>query len=267
MTAQTAPLIARARRLYLQGQAREAEGLCRQALQADPRAAEAYAFLAGMAADQRAFGPSVDLFQRALAIDPRNAAWGADLARSLIGLNRQTPALTAALQALALGPKDATTFDTLGVVFSRIGHQANAALCFRRAHELAPTQAGYLLNLGWAEQYLGEFAAAEQSWRRCIALDPDNDAAIAALVQMVTQGPDDNFIPALERLFQRAAGDADRQLRVGHALAKTYEDLKDPLAAFEWLARAKAAKARAATGLAAWQADVFSAARATAPRP
>jgi len=265
MTVQTASLIARARRLYLQGQAREANGLCVQALQADPGAADAYALMAEMAADQRAFSRAVDLFQRALAIDPRNAAWGAELARSLIGLNRQTPALTAALQALALGPVEARTFDTLGVVFSRVGHQANAAYCFRKAHELVPANAGYLLNLGWAEQYLGEFAAAEQTWRRCIALDPDNDAAIAALVQMVTQTADDNFVPALERLFQRAAGDADRQLRIGHALAKTFEDMKDPLAAFGWLTRAKAAKARAATGLAAWQSDVFAAARSTAP--
>jgi tetratricopeptide (TPR) repeat protein len=267
MPAQTAALIAQARRFYAAGRAREAHGLCLQALQRDPRAAEAYALLGTIAADHRTFDKAVDLLQRALAIDPRNAAWGAELARSLIGLNREAPALVAARQALALGPSEARVFDTLGVVFSRVGHQAEAATCFRAARDRDPTHPGYLLNLGWAEQYLGDFAAAEQAWRRCVALDPDNDRALSALVQLVTQTPEDHFAPALERLFDRAAGDADRQLRIGHALAKTFEDLGEPGRSFDWLVKAKAARAAAATGLAAWQDDLFAAARATAPRP
>lgn len=267
MSALTAHLIARARRSYGQGNPREAHGLCLQALAANSRSAAAYALLGEIAADQRAFDKAVDLFQRALAIEPRNAAWGADLARSLIGLNRETPALVAARQALALGPSEARVFDTLGVVFSRVGQQAEAATCFRQAHRLAPTHPGYLLNLGWAEQYLGDFAAAEQAWRACIALDPDNDRAISALVQMVPQTADDHFTSSLERQFGRAAGDADRQLRIGHALAKTLEDQGDAVGAFDWLVRAKAGKARAATGVAGWQAELFAAAQATSPRP
>ena len=266
MSALTASLIDKARQHYGRGQAREAHSLCLQALRADPRAADAYALLGRIAADQRVFDQAIDLLQRALAIDPRQAPWGADLARSLIGLNREGPALIAAKQALALGPADALTFDTLGVVFSRVGHQAEAAVCFRAAHQLTPTHPGYLLNLGWAEQYLGDFAAAEQAWRRCIALDPDNERAISALVQMVTQTREDHFIPPLERLFVRAAGDAERRLRIGHALAKTFEDLGEPLASFDWLLRAKAARAATATTLPSWQDALFAAARATAPR-
>jgi tetratricopeptide (TPR) repeat protein len=269
MSAPTASLIARARQHYSQGQAREAHGLCIQALWADPRAAAAYALLGQIAADQRVFDQAIDLFQRALAIDPRNAAWGADLARCLIGLNREGPALIAARQALALGPPDARTFDTLGVVFSRVAHHAEAATCFRSAHARTPNHPGYLLNLGWAEQYLGDFVAAERAWRRCIALDPDNDRAISALVQMVTQTREDHFVPTLERLFTVAiaAGDAERQLRLGHALAKTFEDQGEPLLSFDWLLKAKTARAAAATTLPAWQDAVFAAARATEPEP
>ena len=267
MSAPTASLIDKALQHYGRGQAREAHGLCLQALRIDPKAGAAYALLGRIAADQRVFDQAIDLLQRALAIDPRQAAWGADLARSLIGLNREGPALIAAKQALALDPTQAQTFDTLGVVFSRVGHQAEAAVCFRAAHRRAPTHPGYLLNLGWAEQYLGDFAAAEQAWRRCIALEPDNDRAISALVQMVTQTREDHFIPTLERLFAGAGGDAERRLRIGHALAKTYEDQGEPLASFDWLLRAKAARAAAATTLPAWQDALFAAARATAPRP
>ncbi|MDO8294835.1 MAG: sulfotransferase [Caulobacter sp.] len=267
MPSQTATLIARARDHYRGGQVRDAHGLCVQALRADPRAAAAYGLLGEIAADHRTFDKGEDLFRRAWALAPADAAFGAGLARCLLGLNREGPALAAAERALALGSADAQVFDTLGVVFSRTGRQDLAATGFRAAHRLAPTQPGYLLNLGWAEQYLGDFAAAEAAWRRCIALDPDNDRAISALVQMVPQTADDHFTGQLRRLFAQAAGDADRQLRIGHALAKTLEDQGDAIGAFDWLVRAKAAKAGAASGLAAWQAELFAAARATAPRP
>ncbi|CAN1547399.1 Sulfotransferase family [Caulobacteraceae bacterium] len=267
MSAPTAPLIDQALHHYAHGQAREAHGLCIQALQADPQVAAAYALLGRIAADQRVFDQAINLLQRALAIDPRQAAWGADLARSLIGLNREGPALIAAKQALALGPTQAQTFDTLGVVFSRVGHQSEAAICFRSAHQRDPGHSGYLLNLGWAEQYVGDLAAAQQAWRRCIALDPDNERAISALVQLVTQTREDHFILTLEGLFERAAGDAERRLRIGHALAKTYEDQGEPVLSFDWLIRAKAVRAAATTTLPVWQAALFTAARGTAPRP
>lgn len=267
MSALLSSLLGRARAHYRQGQPREAHALALEVLRIDDRQGEAYALLGEIAADQRVFDQGADLFQRALAINPRSAAWGAGLARCLSGLNREAPALTAATQALSLGPDDPRTFDTLGVVFSRAGRQAEAALCFRNAARLAPDNAAYLLNLGWAEQYVGDLAAAEAAWRRAVALDPTSDKPISALVQLVTQTPEDNFIPALERLFAAASGDADRRLRIGHALAKSFEDMGRPAESFDWLVRAKAAKAAAATGLAAWQADIFAAARGTAPKP
>ncbi len=267
MPVESSPLLIRAWAHYRRGQAHEAHSLSLEVVRADPRNGDAFALLGQIATDRRAFDQGLDLYQRALAIEPGNAAWGAGLARCLIGLNRTGSALMAARQALALGPPDATVFDILGVVFSRAGDQTQAATCFRAAHRLAPDDPGHLLNLGWAEQYLGDFAAAEQAWRRCIALDPDNDRAMCALVQLAPQTAGSSLAAPLERLFERAAGDADRTLRIGHALAKLSEDLGDPLRSFDWLLRAKAAKAAGATSLEAWQNELFAAARATAPAP
>lgn len=267
MSSPTATLIDRAREHYRRGQVRDAHALCVQALRANPRAAAAYALLGEIAADHRTFDKGEDLFRRAWTLEPADAAFGAGLARCLLGLNREVTALAAAERALAQGPADAGVFDTLGVVFSRTGRQDLAATCFRAAHRLAPAHSGHLLNLGWAEQYIGDFAAAETAWRRSIALDPDNDRALSALVQMIPQTAEAHFTAELERLFDRAEGDADRRLRIGHALAKTLEDQGDPAGSFDWLVRAKAAKAGATAGLALWQADLFAAARETAPRP
>ncbi|MDP1738231.1 MAG: sulfotransferase [Caulobacter sp.] len=267
MTVRTDPRMAAARQLYRQGRFHEAHGQCLAILKNDPRDAAPYALLGRIAADHRTFDKGADLFQRAWTLDPANAAHGADLARCLLGLNREQPALAAAVAALALGPRDADCFDTLGVVFSRLGQQARAAQCFGGANRLAPTHPGYLLNLGWAEQYLGDFEAAERAWRACIRLDPDNERAILALVNLVPQTPERHFADQLRKLFDRASGDPDRRLRIGHALAKTFEDQGEPVLALDWLLRGKTARAAAVTGLTAWQDGLFAGAAATAPRP
>lgn len=266
MTTPTDPRMAAAQQLYRQGRFHEAHGLCLAIVRDDPRAAAPYALLGRIAADHGTFDKGVDLFQRARTLDPGDAAHGAGLARCLLGLNREPPALAAAEAALAIGPRDADCFDTLGVVFSRLGRQASAARCFRGANQLAPDHPGYLLNLGWAEQYMGDFAAAERAWRDCIGLDPDNERAILALVSLVPQTPERHFTDQLVRSFDRAAGHPDRLLRIGHALAKTLEDLGRPAEAFDWLLRAKAARAARVRDLDAWQSDLFAAAAQTGPR-
>lgn len=267
MTLATDPRLIEAEQMYSQQRFAEAHALCMALLKADPRTAPAYALLGRIAADHRTFDKGGDLFQRAWTLDPENAAYGAGLARCLMGLNREQPALAVAEMALAFGPRDADTFDILGVVFSRVGQKAKAAQCFRGASRLNPNHPGYLLNLGWAEQYLGDFAAAEAAWRGCLDLDPTNERAMAALVNLVPQTPDSPFTLPLAELFDRAAGDEDRRLRIGHALAKTYEDQDRPEAALEWLLAAKGAKAVRVTGLEAWQTGLFTEAAATAPRP
>lgn len=265
MTVPTDPRMAQARQLYRQSRFHEAHGLCLAIIRDAPRAAAPYALLGRIAADHGTFDKGVDLFQRARTLDPADPAHGAGLARCLLGLNRETPALAVAEAALAQGPADADCFDTLGVVFSRLGRQASAAACFRGANRLAPDQPGYLLNLGWAEQYLGDFEAAERAWRACIRLDPNNERAILALVNLVPQTPERHFTDRLAGLFDRAAGHPDRLLRIGHALAKTLEDLGRPVEAFDWLLRAKAARAARVGDLEAWQSDLFAAAAETAP--
>lgn len=265
MTASTDQRLAEAERMYGQQRFAEAHALCMAMINDRAGAAPAFALLGRIAADHRTFDKGGELYQRAWVLDPENAAYGAGLARCLIGLNREQPALRAAEMALAFGPRDADTFDILGVVFSRVGQQARAAECFRGASKLNPHHPGYLLNLGWAEQYLGDFAAAEAAWRGCLDLDPTNERAMLALVDLVPQTLDRHFTFQLFKLFDLAAGEPNRRLRIGHALSKTFEDQGEPVLALDWLLLAKAARAAAVTGLDAWQTDLFAA--AAAPRP
>lgn len=267
MTLPDDPRLTQAARSYADGRLAEAHAQCMALLQTDPRAAQAYALLGRIAIDTRVFDKGGDAFQRAWTLDPENAAYGAGFARCLIGLNRDAPALAAAEMALVFGPKDAETFDTLGVIFSRGGQDARAVQCFRGAARLAPDNPGHQLNLGWAEQRAGDAAAAEAAFRACLALDPRNERAVLALVNLVPQTQPGPVTFQLMEAFKTVAGDADRMLRLGHALAKTFEDQNQAELALDWLLLAKGAKAAQVPDLEVWQARLFAAATATAPRP
>ncbi len=260
-----------ARRLLAAKAYREAHALCLEVLAADPASAEAYFLLGVLSAEHGVAGKAAELFARAVALDAGEASYHAHLARALVALNRPAQAREAAERAMALEPVDALTLDTLGVVLSQTGAHDRAVELFRRAAACEGAGAGLWCNLGAAEQFVGEFAAAEAAYRRAVALDPRAYKALTALAGLARQTPEQNLIPQLEALFPKsdAAADADpdRALRIGHALAKSFEDLGEDLAALDWLIRAKAAKRRAVGYDVGREAPVFAAAARTVTPP
>lgn len=263
MTPPQDPRIVEASWRFEQKRYRDAHALGMAVLQDDPKSAPAYAVLGRVAIALGTFDKGADCFQRAWAIDPENAAYGAGYARCMIGLNREPPAIAAAEMALVFGPRDAETFDSLGVIFSRAGRDETAARCFREAVALDPGNPALQLNLGRAEQRLGNLDAAEAAFRACLALEPSNDRAILALVQLRPQTLEQNFTQSLFKAFEAVAGHPEPMLRIGLALAKTFEDQDLPDLALDWMLMARLAKARGVADLEVWQAGVFQAAMAT----
>lgn len=243
----------------------DAHALGMAVLQTDPKSAPAYALLGRLAMALGTFDKGADCFQRAWAIDPENAAYGAGYARCMIGLNREPPAIAAAEMALVFGPRDAETFDILGVIFSRARRDETAARCFREAVALNPGDSALQLNLGWAEQRLGRADAAEAAFRACLALEPANDRAILALVQLRPQTIASNFTQPLFKAFEAVAGHPGPMLRIGLALAKTFEDQDLPDLALDWMLMARMARAQGVADLEVWQAGVIQAALAAPP--
>lgn len=260
-----------ARRLLAARAFREAHALCLEVLAQDPDAAEAYFLLGVLSAEHGVAGKAAELFEQAVALDA-TASYHAHLARALVALNRPVEAREAAERAMALAPTDALTLDTIGVALSRTGAHDRAVELFRRAAAREGAGAGLWYNLGAAEQFVGDFTAAEAAYRRAVALDPRAYKALAALVGLSRQTPERNLIAELEALFPKDDAEADahpdRALQIGHALAKSSEDMGDDLAALDWLVRAKAPKRRAVGYDAGRDEAAFAAAaRTTAPPP
>lgn len=238
----SSPSLQQAAHLIGQGAHREAFTLCLQELKANPSDPEA-AFLLGIIAAEHGNPARAEaLFRSTIGQLPKFSAAHAQLARSLIALSRRSEAVEAARAAAALDPDDAFTLDTIGVVLSRAGLHIEALPFYGRATKADPGHSGYHYNHAAALQFAGDMDGARAAYRLCAATDPDDTRGLPAIVQITRQTTEANEVASLETMFARHTGDPDAALRIGHALAKAYEDLKQPDRALAWLERAKTAK-------------------------
>lgn len=240
----TGPRLAEAARLLRARAYQDAHALCLSVLKEAPGTAQAYYLLGQLALDHGNTGKAEELFAAAARLDPAHAGALAQQARCLLVLSRRSEAVAIVRAAAALTPKDAYTCDTIGVVMSRAGLHSEALPFYAAATEAEPENANYQYNHAAALQFSGDLARARDAYRRCAAADSDDTRGLPSLVQITRQTPEENHIAALEAMFTRHAQDADASLRIGHALAKTHEDLKQSEDALAWLARAKAGKRR-----------------------
>lgn len=204
--------------------------------------------LAGMATIAEAhanLAQAEALLARARAADPAAADHAVRHARLLSLLSRPGEAAAVADAALALGPADPAQLDTLGVVLSRVERHDDAAGLFARATQARPGHAPGWRNLASALRFCGRFEEAEAAYARALALDPRDAESWLARVGLRRQRVDVDPTAALTALWETRGPDPDEALRIGHALAKTAEDLGDRDAAMRWLAAAKPAKAAA----------------------
>lgn len=232
----------KAARLLARKAFRQAHAECLEVLKSDPGNAEAFYLLGLLASEHQNYGKAEELFARAAGLDTRHARARAQQARCLLALSRRSEAVTAAREAAALAPADAFTLDTIGVVLSRAGLHAEALPFYARATTAEPGSANYHYNHAAALQFAGDLAAARAAYRRCAEADPEDTRGLPAIVQITKQTPEANEIAALQAMFPQHSADADAALRIGHALAKAFEDLRQPAEALAWLARAKARK-------------------------
>lgn len=144
-----------------------------------------------------------------------------------------------ASRAMAEQDDDARALFGAAMAFRIIGDHEAAFAALQRAAALEPENTHFLYELGKTQEYLGGFGQAERLYASALEATPENYRARQALAQLRKQSGND--IAALEAEFGMG-DDAEgwRSLHLGHALAKSYEDLGDIEKSFAWLERAKA---------------------------
>lgn len=239
----------------------EAHALCLMVLKEAPQTAQAYYLLGQLTLDHNNMGKAEELFATATRLDPRHAAAHAQRARCLLALNQRADAVATARAAAALNPSEAYICDTIGVVMSRAGLHAEALPFYAAATATEPETADYQYNHGAALQFAGDLNGARRAYRLCAAADTNDTRGMPSLVQITRQTTENNEIAALEGLFASHGQNPDAALRIGHAIAKAYEDLGNPDAALTWLARAKEGKRKLVNHEPAADAALFDAAK------
>jgi tetratricopeptide (TPR) repeat protein len=143
-----------------------------------------------------------------------------------------------AARAIQESPNDARALFGAAMAFRISGDYAAALAQFSRLCLLEPNNTNYLRELGQTQEYFGRFDEAIASYRAALEAEPLNYRALHGLVQLQKQTIANNRIGELERQFV-LPDDGWRSLHIGHALARTYEDLGDIEKSFQWLDRAK----------------------------
>jgi tetratricopeptide (TPR) repeat protein len=201
-----------------------------------------YFFLGIIAADHGNFQKALELYQKADALGLDNIELHVFHAKALSTRGQQNAAKQIADKATRFETNDAHLNDTLGVIYSRAGYHEDAIPFFEKAVAKNSKTANFYYNLAASAQFIGDFEKARAAYENTLRLDTKFYRAWSSLVSLRKQTAETHNIKTLIRLFEEAEGDAEGRLQLGHALAKTYEDLGQHEESLGWLLKGKAAK-------------------------
>jgi uncharacterized protein (TIGR02466 family) len=163
------------------GRAREAEGLCREVLRADPNQPTALNLLGTIARQAGRPDAAAELLRRAVSVAPDYADAHYNLGNALRDCGDRRGAIKAYDSALTLRPDMAGWHNNRGVALLETDDAPAAEQAFLRAVELQPGYAEAFNNLGNAltkQERLNEAAAA---YRRAAEANPRFVGALANL--------------------------------------------------------------------------------------
>jgi cellulose synthase operon protein C len=166
------------------GRPDEARERFRAIVDADPANAAARAALAQVewaTGDREAALAQLEQARRASRTDAHSRIM---LASYFLALDRAADALSVAREAVEIQPRSAPAVNTLGLAQLGTGDARSALAQFDLAHEIAPTMSGYLVNKARAEVAVGQGDAARRTLINALALDPENQRALFALVDV-----------------------------------------------------------------------------------
>ncbi|MEP6343109.1 MAG: sulfotransferase [Maricaulaceae bacterium] len=201
-----------------------------------------YFLLAVLAYDHKNFQKAEELFLRAEGLDPSEPHFPTFLGRLYSGIKRSEDAINAANRASNHAINNGYLADILGVIYSRANDHKRAIELFKNAVKLDETQPNFFYNLGASQQFIGNFEAARTAFSKAAELDKNHYGAWTSLVGLDRQTKTNNNLEHLQNLYNQLVSNEDAKHQLGHAIAKTLEDLDRHEESLDWLERAKTEK-------------------------
>jgi tetratricopeptide (TPR) repeat protein len=248
------------------GRLREAEGIYRQILNAEPNSAHALHLLGVLASQMGQGEASLNYIRRAITLNPTAAQYHASLGAALATLGRTQEAidiynralvlqpdlldahvnLGAALMkmgkfelaveslqsAIKIGPENFKLLDSLGSALSQAGHQEQAVEVLRKALTLRSDFAPTHLTLGNALMKLNRATEAIAEYRAALATRPEYPEAMRNLSGLLSQtGFVDEAIDLARRSISLQPESSHAWCNLGSALHRQnrYDEAADAL--------------------------------------
>ena len=150
----------------------EAESLCRQALQLDPRNVACLYLLGLVAGAANQSAAALALFDQVLVLDPSVAEAQGNRGIALTNLGRPEEAEKAFRRSIELDPSRAEPWFALGNLKAAKGEHAAAYEAFLKALEIQPRDGRSWTNMGIALREMGKFDDALAAYERAVSLLP-----------------------------------------------------------------------------------------------
>jgi len=234
-------------------------------LKANVRAPMPYFFLGVIASDHNNHNKALELYDKAIELNPNVPTFSIYKAITLSLLGQQSAAKKIADKAAEYDQSDPFMLDSLGVVYSRSGYHRLAIPYFEKAVLAAPKVANFHYNLAASAQFIGDFEKAKKSYETTLRLNRNHYRAWSSLVSINKQMKDDNNLDALKTLFQDTKNQAEARLHLGHAIAKTLEDLGRYEDSLDWLLLGKKTQRAQLRYDRVAGNEIFEAAKSTSP--
>ena len=221
--------------LIQDGRLADAETFLREALRANPDAADCLGLLGLALAQLGRLDDSVVPLTRAAALEPANLSHNYTLANVLLMCERHSEALPYHEAATRLDPNHYWAQVNFGISLSKLHRLDEAIDRFRRAIALQDAHPAAWLNLGNCQRELGQHDAAMQSYDAALKRAPDfADIHYNRGIALYAQKRIDEAIASYERAIQLRKdyaeayynlGDLLREQRRIDAAVKAYEKL------------------------------------------
>jgi len=138
------------------GNAKEAMECWQKCLERNPKRADVYGAMGGVALRQGKDAEAVELFRTALEIDPKLLRGHTRLAQALMGLGRTKEAIAALEQGVQISPPQREDHCLLGKAYLQLAECDKARKSYETALDLQPDDAEACYGLGAAWARLGE---------------------------------------------------------------------------------------------------------------
>ena len=158
-----------------------------RALSLQPDMAEVWNSLGSLYQQSGAITDAEAAYRQAVKLQPGSAEAYYNLGTLLARLSQWQEAADCCQKAIRLAPAQPEPYGQLSDIFLNQNRTEDALQCLRAGLKFAPGHPELQYNLGFALSVKGELVAAKDAYVQALAADPDNAAALSALLYVKRQ--------------------------------------------------------------------------------